>query len=138
MNPYFVRTAAPPGLKAPLQAWMRRHSGWALRWDQEQQGWRNSTTEEVVAALVEDPTFQQVLAGLSSPVGQALEKAVLSQWMTPAEAALMTDALTKAWKYVRNQTVPIWKRSEVIVGALIVVAVIVGGIVVVRHVKSKR
>lgn len=68
---------------------------------------RRSSAQELAARLVEDPSLQGVLGALTSPIGQAVEDAALSQWMDPVDAQLMTAALTRAFQIVRNQNVPV-------------------------------
>ena len=115
-------------LERSLRQWLRRNPAWASRIDDIHVGWRQSTVEEVAEGLVQDPVVVQALGALTSPAGQAVEHAVLAQVMTPAQATLLTDALTMAWKTVRNQNLPVWKRADVLIGTVVVV-ILVGAVV---------
>ena len=50
--------------------------------------------------------------------GQAVEKAIAGLWLSPAQATLLTAALTQAWKTVLNQNRPWWQRLDVLIGTL--------------------
>ena len=78
---YFVGDGRGPGLRQPLQHWVYRHPNWASAVSTDEGGWRRSTAQEVAEQLVQDPTLQEVLGALTSPLGQAIDEAVLSQWM---------------------------------------------------------
>ena len=85
---------------------------------------RMAGVQEVAETLVEDPAVQEALAVLVSPAGQEIEDAVASIYLTPVQAELLTKALTLAWKTVRNQNLPLWKRADVLVGASAFVALL--------------
>jgi hypothetical protein len=78
----------------------------------------------VAEQLVQDPAVQEILGALTSGLGEAIEEAVLSQWMDPIDAQLMTSALTRAGRIITNQNVPVWKRGEVLLGAAGVIVVV--------------
>lgn len=56
--------------------------------------------------------------------------------LTPAEASLLTDALTMSWKTVRNQNLPVWKRADFLVGTVVVLLVIGAVVYYIRHRES--
>ena len=117
---YFMDAGGGPSLHRPIQQWVGRNPYWACRVSTVEGEYRRSTVNEVAEVIVQDPTMLQVLGTLASPSGQAIERAALSQWMSPEDAALMTAALTRAWKLIRNQNVPVWKRADVLVGTVVV------------------
>jgi hypothetical protein len=119
-------------LRQPLQTWVYQHPSWQKRFSDAEGRWRQSQAGEVAAELVEDPKLQAVLAGLDSPIGRAIEEAVLSQWMGAGEAQLMTAALNRAWKIIRNRNVPAWKRGEVLVGTAVALMVALTLVLAVR------
>jgi hypothetical protein len=129
---HFVGGAGGGELRQPLQRWVYGHPHWAHTLSTAEACWRRSTAEEVAAQLVQDQALQEVLATLSSPLGQAIEQAALAQWMGPVDARLMTAALTQAFRLIRDQDVPIWKRGEVLVGVLLLVLV-VGAVIVAKR-----
>lgn len=121
-GPYFMDGGGDGRLRRTLQPWVRTNPGWGTTVVHGAR--RPSTPEELAQRLVDDPGLQAVLAALTSPVGQAIEEAALSEWMTPVEAQLMTAALTKAWKTIRNRNIPVWKRTEVLMGAVFLIVVV--------------
>ena len=132
---YFVPNG-DSSLRTALRQWFRRNPTWATRWNDAQRGWRDSTLDEVAESLVQDPAVIQALGALASPAGQAIERTVLSQVMTPAQASLLTSALTMAWKTIRNQNMPVWKRADFLVGTVIALIVIGAVVYYVRHRES--
>jgi hypothetical protein len=100
--------------------------------DQFASGWiftlgpspRSATAEEVAAELVDNPAVREALGLLESPAGQALEEAVARVYLPGWEAELLTDALTIAWKTVLDQNRPVWQRTEVLIGALLLLGVV--------------
>lgn len=133
---YFVPGQGDTSIRPALQQWTYRHPSWNVRLSQAEGQLRRSRAEEVATELVEDQTFLRALGVFTSSPGQAVERAVLSQWMTPSDAQLMTVALTQALKTIRNQNVPPWKRGEVLIG--VVIAVVVVGLVVLAVRESRK
>lgn len=132
---YFVGGAGGSKLGPPLQQWVYRNPYW-MHVSVAPGTVRRSSAREVAARLVDDTALKEALGALTSPVGQAIEEAALSQWMDPVDAQLMTAALTQAFKIIRNQNVPVWRRTEVLIGVTLLI-VVVGGIVVIAH-RSKQ
>ena len=125
---YFVGGGGNEPLRWATQRWTRAHTSWASKGSPLDGTYRRSSVKEVAAAIVQDQTFRDFLGTLQSPIGQAVERAALAQWMPAPDAALMTAALTRAWKVTRDQNLPVWQRADVLVGAclgLIVLGLIV-------------
>lgn len=97
------------------------------------QQYRRSEAFEVAESLVADPEVVAALRALDSPPGQAIEKAVLSQFMPPADAELLTKALGAALQYVTDQSKPLWKRTDVLLGVGAAVAILVVVAIIARH-----
>lgn len=121
-GPYFT-DGGDSALRRSLERWVYAHPGWTHT-SVSQGVARLSTPRELAQRFVDDPGLQAVLAALTSPIGQAIEEAALSTWMSPVEAELMTVALTKAWKTVQNRSLPVWRRTEVLVGGVCLVVVV--------------
>lgn len=135
---YFTGDGRGSSLSQPLQQWVYRHPSWTSIPATAEGPTRRRTALEVAERLVEDPELLAVLGALQSPVGQAIEEAVLKQWMDPVDAQLMTAAVTRAARIIRNQNVPVWQRGEVLLGAagLIVVVCVIAAIVHHSHQQS--
>jgi len=132
MTMYFPLRPGNPtggtGVGAAARAWTAQNPNWQFRQDMSR--WppsRRTSADEVAQALLADPTIRQVLAVLASPLGKAIVSEVASIWLPPVDAALLADALTIAWKVIRDQNRPAWQRAD----ALIAVAVAAAALVVV-------
>ena len=130
---YFTGDGRGAGLRQPLQQWIYRHPNWTSALSSAEGRLRRSTAQEVAEQLVQDPAVQEILGALTSGLGEAIEEAVLSQWMDPIDAQLMTSALTRAGRIITNQNVPVWKRGEVLLGAAGVIVVVCLIALVVHH-----
>lgn len=115
-------------LRSAVRQWTSRQPSWYLREATVDTGcaqWgvflppsRQATAGEIAIEIVNDPQLRQALAFLESPPGQAVEKAVAGLWLSPWQAALLTAALTEAWKIVLDQNRPWWQRFDVLIGTL--------------------
>jgi hypothetical protein len=113
-------------LRGEVQHWLAHHPEWYLRqmpsqtqypsWEYWQSLNRWATAQEIATEIVNDPRLRRTLTFLESPPGQAIEKAIAAQWLTPLQATLLTTALNQAWKTVLDQNRPWWQRFEVLVG----------------------
>jgi hypothetical protein len=119
-------------LSETVSAWIASHSNWQWQSDPDPSNndymaelvgapaIRRSDLDEVVASLLDDQRVQAVLSALTSPVGVALEQAVLDQYLSPVDAQLLTEALGAALKIVKDKRKPPWLRTEVLVGVGVV------------------
>jgi hypothetical protein len=131
MSMYFLdRPGAPTGhtsLGAAARAWAAQNPQWQFRHDMSL--WppsRPAGAQEVAEAIVQDPAVGKALALLASPTGRAIEQEVASLWLPPADAALLTDALTIAWKVIRDQNRPAWQRADALIAVGVLALVVVG------------
>ncbi len=114
-------------LRFAVRQWIARHPSWHLRqeanagcaqWGLLLPPTRRATADEIAIEIVNDSQLREVLMFLESPPGQAVEKAVAGLWLSPWQAALLTAALTQAWKIVLDRNRPWWQRFDVLVGVL--------------------
>ena len=148
MSLYFLDGGGmPPSLDPALRSWLSGHLSWHLRQvptgavDMSSLAWlfpppaeyRRAEAREVAEALLADPNVEAALRALGSPAAQHIETAVASQYMPPADAQLLTEGLHLALRYVTNQSNPLWKRADVLIGVGAAVALVIVLIVVARH-----
>jgi len=133
---YFVGGGGNEPLHWATQRWTTAHPSWANTGSLLDGTYRRSRVNEVAAAIVQDQVFRDFLGTLQSPIGQAVERAALAQWMPAPDAALMTAALTQALKVIRDQNLPVWQRADVLVGACL--ALIAFGFIVFAIRKSHQ
>ena len=124
----------PPGLSNEIRQWLTQNYGWYLRTDtvsDDQSAiyfytvpsyYRHATADEVATEIVSSPNLRDALAFLASSQGQTIEEAVAQLWLPGWQAALLTDALTLAWQDVLDQNRPTWQRTDILVGAIALIA----------------
>ena len=56
----------------------------------------------------------------------------------PVDAQLMTAALTRAAKIIKNQNVPVWKRVEVLLGTTVGIVVVCLIALAVHHAHQQK
>ena len=133
---YFQPPHVSPGLSSEIGRWLTVTPDWYLRAetasDDESFGYlyllpsyRYATADEIAAEIVNSPALREALGFLASSQGRAIEEAVARLWLPGWQAALLTDALTLAWKTVLDQNRPAWQRAD-LVGAMVLVALVVG------------
>jgi hypothetical protein len=131
----------PSDLHLELRRWLARNRGWYLRQAQPDSdvaiswtpAYRYASSDEVAAAIVDDPALRQALIFLSSPPGQVIEQAIAQLWLHPWQAELLTDGVTRAWKIILDQSRPVWQRADVLAGTGVALAVIGVAIWASRH-----
>jgi hypothetical protein len=126
----FQNSYLPPSLSSEIGRWLLQNRSWSLRTEATSNDqsvgyfyasspyYRYATAHEVAAEIVGSPVLREALGFLTSRDGQAIEEAVARLWLPSWQAALLTEALTIAWKTVLNQNRPAWQRAEVLIGAI--------------------
>src|SRR5579859_7780378 len=115
----------PPGLSGDLVRWLAQTPDWCQRLDTASDdesfvylymvpSCRQATADEIAAEIVNNPAVREALGLLASSQGQAIEEAVAALWLPDWQAALLTDALSIAWKTILDQNRPAWQRVELI------------------------
>lgn len=124
-----------PYLHHEIGRWLEANPAWYLRplehdaGDQYdifwmQPAWRYAGADEVAAHIVDDPALREILGFLVSPPGQAIEQAIARVGLSPLQAELLTDGLTRAWRIVLDQNRPVWQRTDVLAGTGLILAAI--------------
>lgn len=151
MTLYFLDGGSiPQPLDGVLRSWRSHSPYWHLRqianepsdpgtlpWlFPEVPTYRRAEVREVAEALVADPKVEAALKVIDSPIASHIEFAVASQFLPPADAQLLTEALRLALKYVTDPTKPLWKRADVLVGVGVTLLIVIVVVVATRHAKG--
>lgn len=138
MGLYFMPGSQRAALGQALAAWLGARPEWQYhpqQWHEQLYGYprRRRSPDEVAQDLVNDPRVLAVLGALMTPAAQQLEAAAFSMVVDPADAKLLTEALTIALRAIRDQNRPTWQRADVLMwvgGGLLALAIVA---VVVKH-----
>ena len=133
---YFQPPYVPPGPSSELGRWLTQNPNWHLRTETASEdepfvylymapSCRYATADEIAAEIVSSRALRETLGFLASSQGQSIEEAVAGLWLPDWQAALLTDALTLAWKTILDQNRPVWQRAE-LVGALALIGLFFG------------
>ena len=133
---YFQPPYVPPGPSSEIGRWLMQNPNWHLRTETASDdesfvylymapSYRYATADEIAAEIVSSPALRETLGFLASSQGQSIEEAVAGLWLPDWQAALLTDALTLAWKTALDQNRPVWRRAE-LVGALALIGLFFG------------
>jgi hypothetical protein len=129
-----------PILTAQLRQWMRTHPDWHIRQDESSAEnqlavyWapnithRPATADEIAEQLLNDEGVSSALTLLQSPLGAAVQDALLRLSLPRQQADLLSAGLTRAWQMASDQKLPAWQRALALAGGVGVAGIVIWAI----------